>query len=54
MHKLDTMHKLWRFRRVPVGEAAGLGVHDGSVDNKELEDIGLFGAMVSSLIHSTA
>jgi hypothetical protein len=51
-----TKHKLRRFRGVPVGEATGLGVHDGHrvKINKELGDIGLFIAASSYLIYSTA
>ena len=58
MHELDyhIKHKLRRFRGKPVGEASGLGIHDGHcvrIDN-ELKDISLPLAVSSYLLYSTA
>ncbi len=49
-------HKLRRFRGISVGEASGLGIHDGHrvrIDN-ELKDISLPIAVSSYLLYSTA
>lgn len=59
VHELDyhIKHKLRRFRGVPVGEASGLGMHEGHhvrVDDNELEGISLLIATSSYLLYSTA
>lgn len=56
-HHQDLRQKVKRFRGVPVGEASGLGAtpegHSVKV-NDELDDIGLFIAATSYLMHATA
>ena len=59
MQELDyhIKHKLRRFRGVSVGEASGLGTHEGHhvrIDDNELEDISLLIATSSYLLYSTA
>jgi hypothetical protein len=58
IHELDyhVKHRLRRFRGIPVGQASGLGIHDGhrvSIDD-ELKDISLPLAVSSYLLYATA